>query len=235
MRILHRLLLFILLSGGSIAHAAPIVKLSQSGICHDQSSGWFSRTSNFTAYDSMADCLKVGRAPRGYTPNSDVPSQNSGYERDKFGGWSDDDRDCLNTRHELLASLSTRTPIYSENGCRVVRGRWIDPYTNQIFLDATAMDIDHIVPLAWAWDHGADSWMADRRAAFANDMRNLFAVDAGANRSKGARGPLEWLPPDAGFHCQYMLRFERIMRIYDLHYTPRDAARFQNLKTRVCS
>ena len=29
------------------------------------------------------------------------------YDRDSFGGWSDTDRDCQNTRHELLQKLST--------------------------------------------------------------------------------------------------------------------------------
>jgi len=46
---------------------------------------------------------------------------------------------------------------------------------------------------------------------YGNDPRNLFAVDDGTNRSKGTEGPLEWLPPNADFHCQYVTRFWRIV------------------------
>jgi hypothetical protein len=55
------------------------------------------------------------------------------------------------------------------------------------------------VPLAWAWKHGAFDWPEAQRIAFANDPANLFAVDDSTNQSKGAKGPLEWLPPNKQF------------------------------------
>ena len=36
------------------------------------------------------------------------------------------------------------------------------------------------------------------------------------NRQKGAKGPLEWLPPRESFHCQYVTRFKRALIIYGL-------------------
>ena len=155
------------------------------------------------------------------------------YDREAhFGSWLDTDRDCYNTRHEILAELSTGT-VRTAN-CRVITGRWLDPYTDQIFTQSKDLDIDHLVPLYWAWQHGADSWSQDTRLTFANDPRNLFAVEAKANRSKGAKGPLEWMPPSPGFHCQYLLRFERIVLMYKLKQTPEEKQKFQRLKSQKC-
>jgi hypothetical protein len=63
--------------------------------------------------------------------------------------------------------------------------------------DSTAFDIDHMVPLAEAWDSGAKRWTADTRRRFANDLgdgRALVAVSLASNRSKGDRDPADWLP-----------------------------------------
>ena len=121
------------------------------------------------------------------------------------------------------------------DGCRILRGRWSDPYTGRIETDAGDLDVDHIVPLAWAWDHGADQWSRVRRERFANDPINLVPTDRGVNRSKGADGPDEWLPPDATGHCGYVLRFLRIARSYELTIGEAEARRIEAVRGRVCA
>lgn len=224
---------------------ANVVKQSSSGICHDPGSPWYGRTKNFDAFDSMTECLASGRTYSGYDGSAAAapsPSAASGqaaasggtrYDRDLYGGWADDDGDCMNTRHELLAELSTGQVRI--DGCYVQRGRWNDPYTGKVFLNARDMDVDHMVPLAWAHYRGGHSWTSGKRETFANDARNLFAVDAGTNRSKGARGPLEWLPPNEGFHCEYITRFHRIVLLYDLEYEPGEAGEMNTLRSRLCN
>ena len=138
------------------------------------------------------------------------------YDRDSFGGWSDTDRDCQNTRHELLQTLSTAVIGLSQNTCRVLRGRWLDPYTDQIFFDSRELDIDHLVPLKYSWDRGAYKWSRAKRVIFSNDLVNLFAVKKSVNRQKSAGGPAEWLPPNLKFRCEYILRFQRVVRKYKL-------------------
>lgn len=75
-----------------------------------------------------------------------------------------------------------------------------------------------MVPLAWAWRHGAHGWPERRRLDFANDPLNLWPVEAGLNRSKGAQGPDTWLPPAGA--CGYTARFKRLVSRYQLALTP---------------
>lgn len=225
--------LLILLSS-NVAFAST-VKMSNSGICHTAQSPYYERTKNFKAYASLQKCLDDGgRLPRSAQKQlaSERPQTTIGYSREAFAHWTDDDNDCLNTRHELLSSLSTARVIMSDDGCRVVRGRWNDPYSGEVFLDASSMDIDHLVPLAWAWQNGASDWSANTRRAFANDPVNLFAVKLALNRSKGAKGPYEWLPPNSKFHCQYVTRYLRVMLTYDFTTDARNQIR--RLRDELC-
>ena len=156
------------------------------------------------------------------------------YKRSYFGGWSDEDGDCQNTRHELLQELSTSIMTFTDNTCRVLTGKWLDPYTGKTFRQSADVDIDHIVPLYWAWQHGAHTWSRDKRVRFANDARNLFAVQKSVNREKSAKGPLKWLPPNIAFRCSYVVRFERIVKIYNLRLSLVEINGFQELKDHYC-
>ncbi|PVZ64490.1 HNH endonuclease family protein [Pelagibaculum spongiae] len=230
-RLITLVLAVLLLSTGV---QADLVKKSKSGICHDTSSRYYERTKKYTAFDNLQECLdRGGRLPKG-SKTKPTPVTSSKYQRSYFGSWIDEDKDCLNTRHELLMKLSTGTVNTGSNRCTVSRGRWLDPYTGQIFYEAKQLDIDHLVPLKWAWDHGADKWSKDKRIAFANDEANLFAVKARVNRQKGALGPFEWMPPARSFHCQYVVRFNRIMKAYRLQFTASESEKFRELKSSVC-
>lgn len=236
MEMTHRFILICLLIVFPKVPLADVVKQSNSGICHDTSSPWYDRTKDFFAHDTMASCLAKGRAYSGYNGSvesrpADVPQE---YDRNLYGGWIDADGDCQNLRHELLLSLSTGPVTLSSDGCRAAHGRWNDPYTGRIFTESRDMDLDHMVPLAWAHQRGADDWDAKAREHFANDPMNLFAVAASANRSKGARGPLKWLPPNESFHCQYVTRFHRIVLAYKLNYAPRERDLMDSLRAQLC-
>lgn len=179
--------------------------------------------------------VSVEAAPSSQAAATIPPYDRSDYSIDASGGWGDNDSDCRNTRQELLAEISTVPVTYSSSGCTVAHGRWLDPYTGKVFTEARGLDIDHLVPLAWAHVHGAGFWPSERKVAFANDKRNLFAVEASVNRDKGAKGPLDWLPPNAAFQCEYTLRFERMVRTWALSLSGDEARGLRAVRDERCA
>ena len=130
----------------------------------------------------------------------------TGYARTKFPLWIDADGDGCNTRNEVLIAEATTTPTIG-SGCALTGGRWHSYYDNADWTLASDLDIDHLVPLAEAWDSGARNWTTAQRQAYANDLgdsRDLVAVTDNVNQSKGDRDPAEWMPPFAGATCRYV-------------------------------
>ena len=117
----------------------------------------------------------------------------AGYDRAKFRLWVDADHDCRDTRDEVLAAES----LVRVSGCDIRRGKWRSYYDGAVTRSSSTFDIDHLVPLAEAWDSGARRWTAATRQRYANDLgdsRTLVAVSASANRSKSDQDPAEWMP-----------------------------------------
>lgn len=176
----------------------------------------------------------------------DVP----GYDRECGPGhacgfgpdWSDDttaplSRNGCDTRNDLLSRGLGQVRYRSgTNECVVVAGRLRDPYTGQLieFRKTTAHDVgvDHLIPLARAWDLGAAGWPQARRDRFANDPINLVVVSGSANSSKSDRGPGEWLPINARYRCTYGARYLQVAVAYDLPITRPDRRALRLLATR---
>ena len=151
------------------------------------------------------------------TPTPPTPTPTPEYDRDDWGGWRDSDRDCLNTRAEVLIEESLAEPVLDD--CKVVSGRWIDPWSGIQFEDAGSMEIDHHVPLANAHISGSSAWTDEQRREFYNDSENLNALSQEINRSKGARSPADWQPPDETSHCDYARQWDAIKTKYQLSTT----------------
>ena len=175
-------------------------------------------------------------APSGLSPSDEIKTETvaAQYDRSLFGDWADTDNDCQNTRHELLQELSTTQTIFAPNNCTVVRGKWYDPYSGKTLTEAQQVDVDHLVPLKWAWDRGAQSWPPEKRVSFSNDRANLTIVDRVLNREKGASGPLDWLPPLTGYRCQYVTRFLRVISTYQIAVPVAEREELVGLQEVVC-
>ncbi|MEV0254781.1 HNH endonuclease family protein [Streptomyces sp. NPDC050732] len=128
-----------------------------------------------------------------------------GYVRTSFKHWVDADHDKCATRAEVLISESRTKPVI-EGKCKVTGGTWYSYYDGKTVTEPKGLDIDHMVPLAEAWDSGASKWTPKHREAYANDLdaeRSLVAVTAKSNRSKADQDPAQWLPPLADARCTY--------------------------------
>ena len=152
------------------------------------------------------------------------------YRRPACGDAWDDDNDApgghngCDTRDDILNRDLVDKTYVSIKRCpdAVATGTLHDPYTNTTIAFqrgaqvGESVQIDHIVPLSYAWDMGAYGWPAAERLRFANDPANLLAVEGQANQDKGDSPPALWMPPNKAFGCQYAIQFIAVLRGYQL-------------------
>lgn len=152
---------------------------------------------------------------------SEIPSTLTEYDRADWKQWTD--ADCQDARREVLVAESrTDVGFQPDRQRRVATGEWVALYTNTVVTDPGRLDIDHMVPLGNAHRSGAWKWppeQKERYAHFLDDPEHLVAVTAGGNRSKVARGPLQWKPADQGYWCQYAIDWISIKSAWNLTLT----------------
>ncbi|GAA2275207.1 HNH endonuclease family protein [Nonomuraea roseoviolacea subsp. roseoviolacea] len=157
----------------------------------------------------------------------------TGYARTRYGdNWADTapgvpyaGNGCR-TRDDLLARDGQNVRYRKGSRCVVVAMRLADPYTGKAIAwrksAADEVQVDHVVPLAYAWRMAAARWPMSKRLNFANDPLNLLPVDGAANEQKDASGPASWLPPRRRVRCAYVTRFAQVAVKYDVPVTPAD-------------
>lgn len=154
------------------------------------------------------------------------------YDREgKFGpAWGYDlNGNGCDTRNDILARDLKDTKV-GKDGCTVLSGKMVnDPYTGKTYdwqrgrSTSMAVQIDHIIPLKYAWMHGADKWSQETREQYANDPDVLVAADGPANAAKGAKGPSQWEPENKSYTCQYANDWLKIADKYNLSVDQADA------------
>lgn len=77
-----------------------------------------------------------------------------------------------------------------------------DPYTDKEITDIKILDFDHLVPIFYCDKFSDLSWSKEQKNKFAQDENVGVSVLNKENRSKGAKGPSEWLPKaNQGDYC----------------------------------
>lgn len=150
--------------------------------------------------------------------------RSDGYTRAAFRHWNAGavKGDGCNTRAEVLIAEATEAPSISAD-CKISDGEWWSYYDAQKVEDAQALEVDHVVPLAEAWDSGASTWSAVRREAYANDLdapASLVAVTDRTKKSKAEQDPAQWLPPLPSAHCRYVSEWVSTKLRWDLAADP---------------
>ncbi|MER6027983.1 HNH endonuclease family protein [Streptomyces sp. NPDC001851] len=153
---------------------------------------------------------------RGYLAQLKVATENrTGYSRDKFPTWITVSGTC-NTREWILKRDGTN--VVTDSACRATSGSWYSPYDGATWSSTSDVDIDHLVPLAEAWDSGAGKWTTAQRQAFANDVTRpqLLAVTDNVNQAKGDQDPATWVPSRSAYVCTYVRAWVQVKYYYDL-------------------
>jgi len=156
----------------------------------------------------------------------------TGYARDQFGpAWKDVDHNGCDTRNDVLArDLDDVTYKAGTHDCIVLTGTLPDPYSGRSIAftrgqtTSTAVQIDHLVPLADAWRTGAQLLSPATRELLANDPLNLLAVDGPLNGQKSDGDAATWLPPSKAYRCRYVARQVAVKQRYRLWVTSAEKA-----------
>ncbi|WP_202980881.1 HNH endonuclease family protein [Microbacterium lushaniae] len=202
---------------------------------------WFADSAPGAAPAPVASSRDVEHARAALTGLETVSGQSiARYYRESFGtAWHDLDRNGCDTRNDVLRRDLHDTVLKDgTNGCKVLAGVLVDPYTGERveFVSGTdtsvLVQIDHLVPLAWAWRHGAEFWSDQERLAFANDPDNLRATAGAVNQSKGDSGPEEWLPPSEAAHCVYVSDYVAVLDEWDLGVTGEERTALERVLAR---
>lgn len=158
---------------------------------------------SFSTIQKAIDSLKVADESR------------TGYVRTKFKHWITISRPGqvgCDSRKSVIIDESLVKPTIGK-GCALSGGKWLSIYDNVEVTDAGKLDVDHMVPLAEAWDSGASSWTDLKRQQYANDMtdpRHLIAVTGSSNRSKSDQDPADWVPTNKAYLCDYIANWVEI-------------------------
>jgi hypothetical protein len=138
-----------------------------------------------------------------------------------------DGHNGCDTRNDILRRDLTDLVIKpGTHGCTVASGVLHDPYTKTIITftrgpgTSTAIQIDHVVALADAWQTGAQRLSLAVRTNMANDPLELLAVSGAVNQQKGDADAASWLPPNKSFRCSYVAIQVAVKIAYHLWVTP---------------
>lgn len=142
----------------------------------------------------------------------------TGYDRQRaFGpGWAQGPGGCDSRQIAMAEAWAQPCAVpYTQWGTAGGVDPITDPYTNEDLLP-NDVELDHLYPLAAAWDMGAHAWSQEKRLAFANDPLNLVVTSSRANQAKSDSLPSEWMPPARRNRCAYSQRLAQVAAKYEL-------------------
>lgn len=153
------------------------------------------------------------------------------YKRTEWKHWISYETPCWTTREEVLDRQAEKgSVIYLDKddketkdkskACSIKSGVWIDPYSKETIKDPTKLDIDHTGALSWTAKAGGQDWDKTTKQNYANDFDHLVATTAKENRTKGDKGPSEWMPESS--KCEYAKVYTHIVKKYKLNLNKAD-------------
>lgn len=161
----------------------------------------------------------------------------SGYDRGQWRHWIATSqapggallgrKSCFSVREQVLSRQGTDVRL-TDDGCEV-EASFNDPYTGTNGHSASDMQIDHSVPLGYAYAHGGRNWSAQRKQDYANDLTqgHLVAALGSENIAKSDKGPSQWLPDKD--QCGYAKNFTHVLYRWGLSTSKSDHDAMDNI------
>ncbi|MBR2725198.1 hypothetical protein IKE97_00945 [Candidatus Saccharibacteria bacterium] len=167
----------------------------------------------------------------------DVPYLRKEYQPDWDVGYG------CNIRARILQQTSIIAVKTASNGCTVVYGSWVDPYTGVTLTgnpyrgdDGTSndLDIDHIIPLKYVNSHGGSNWSKEQKREYGASLTAMnkgvyVAVSASENRKKSDSGPSVYYPPNKYYRCEYAQKWRDIAKDYQIALSRNDYNTVKNV------
>ena len=119
-----------------------------------------------------------------------------------------------NTRDSIIRDVGVN--VETNERCTSTTGTWVSPYDGQEITDANNISIDPIIPLEYAYQHGASAWDEQKRTEFANDKDNLVAVSSESATAKNKQSFANWLPENEEAHCDYAVSWVNVAYKYGI-------------------
>ena len=150
-------------------------------------------------------------------PVSDSGSS-SGYSIALFPHWETVSGTC-DVMDEVFRAAGA---IINKSTCAATSiSDYVDPYTGSSTSRISDLTTDYVIPLKYAWAHGASKWSVSQRRKFANDRSNILVVLASSASSRGGKSPESWMASDTR-QCAYAERWVEVAESYGLTVTTRD-------------
>ena len=196
--------------------------------------GFESQSSNSSSGINNLASVKMSKADALNELNSIpiVASYNKAkYKRTEWKHWISYETPCWTTREEVLDRQAEKGSVTyldkddketkdKSKACSIKSGVWIDPYSKEKVEDPTKLDIDHTGALSWTAKAGGQEWDKQKKQDYANDFDHLVATTAKENRTKGDKGPSEWMPESS--KCEYAKVYTHIVKKYKLNLNKAD-------------
>ena len=156
------------------------------------------------------------------------------YDRKEWNHWIPVGHNkCWNSREEGLSNQAKpgslkyldknkRETTDKSLACSILSGEWTDPYSGNTFNKISDLDYDHVAPLAYVAAHGGQNWSKEKKEKYANDPEILIVTSAKENRSKGKKGPAEYMPPNKDFQKDYAKVFIHACHKYGISISKKD-------------
>lgn len=157
------------------------------------------------------------------------------YNRDEWNHWINI-RSCWTVREQVLArdAVDGSLVLKDKDGkattdinsaCEITGGKWVDVYSGKEITNPKDLDIDHMIPLNYAAQHGGQAWDKTKKEQYANNLdgTHLIAVSASENRSKSDKGPSKWKPSNTAYYCEYGKSWVSVASKWQLSVTQADA------------